>query len=97
LGDLDDDLKDVGKKAEKATDDTVEKIKEVGGNIAEKTHTDGAVEKGKGASDRFFTKVEDVAGGPLDKIQDGGGALIDKIEEAADKGAAALKKDLKKI
>lgn len=97
LGDLDDDLSDIGKKAEKATDDAVDKTKEVGGTIAEKTGTKGIVEKGKGVSDKFFTKVEDVAGGPLDKISDAGSSIADAIEDAAEKGSAALKKDLKKI
>lgn len=97
LGELDDDLRDVGKKAEKATDDAVEKTKEVGGQLAEKTGTEGIIEKGKGVSDKFFTKVEDVAGGTLDKISDAGSSVADTVEDLADKGSAALKKDLKKI
>ncbi len=97
MGELDDDLRDVGKKAEKATDDAVEKTKEVGGQLAEKTGTEGIIEKGKGVSDKFFTKVEDVAGGTLDKISDAGSSVADTVEDLADKGSAALKKDLKKI
>lgn len=96
MGDIDEDLKKTGKKAEEGVDKALDKTKEIGGDIAEKTHTDGVVEKGKAVGDKFFTKVEDVAGKPLDKIQDGGGSIADSIEEIGDKGADALKKDIKK-
>ena len=97
MGEIDEDLKDVVRKAENTTEDTVVMTNVVGGRVAGKAGTEGIVEEGREASDWSFTKAEDVTGEPLDKIADAGSSLADAIEEAADNGITALKRDLEKI